>query len=46
MVGTAGDVRMRVLAFEDSYDIEKMLSEAGVDLQDYEFLQYLSLIHI
>ena len=40
MVGTAGDVRMRVLAFEDSYDIEKMLSEAGVDLQDYEFLQY------
>ena len=31
---------MRVLAFEDSYDIEKMLSEAGVDLQDYEFLQY------
>ena len=31
---------MRVLAFEDSYDIEQMLSDAGVDLQDYEFLQY------
>ena len=31
---------MRVLAFEDSYDIEKILVEGGVDLSDWEILQY------
>ena len=31
---------MRVLAFEDSYDIEKILLEGGVDLSDWEILQY------
>jgi len=31
---------MRVLAFEDSYDIEKILIEGGVDLSDWEILQY------
>ena len=31
---------MRVLAFEDSYDIEKILVEGGVDLSDWELLQY------
>ena len=40
MVGTPGDVSMRVLAFEDSYDIEKILVEGGVDLSDWELLQY------
>ena len=40
MVGTPGDVRMRVLVFEDSYDIEKILLEDGVDLSDWEILQY------
>ena len=40
MVGTPGDVSMRVLAFEDSYDIEKILLEGGVDLIDWEILQY------
>jgi response regulator of citrate/malate metabolism len=39
-VGTSGDVNMRVLAFEDSYDIEKILVEGGVDLSDWEILQY------
>ena len=40
MVGSSGDVSMRVLAFEDSYDIEKILLEGGVDLSDWEILQY------
>ena len=40
MVGSSGDVSMRVLAFEDSYDIEKILVEGGVDLSDWELLQY------
>jgi len=40
LVGTSGDVNMRVLAFEDSYDIEKILVEGGVDLSDWEILQY------
>ena len=31
---------MRVLAFEDSYDIEKILAEGGIDLSNCEFLQY------
>jgi len=31
---------MRVLVFEDSYDIEKILVEGGIDLGDWEFLQY------
>ena len=31
---------MRVLAFEDSYDIEKILVKGGVDLSDWELLQY------
>ena len=31
---------MRVLAFEDSCDIEKILVEGGVDLSDWELLQY------
>ena len=31
---------MRVLAFEDSYDIEKILLEGGVDLSNWEILQY------
>ena len=31
---------MRVLVFEDSYDIEKILLEGGVDLIDWEILQY------
>jgi DNA-binding response OmpR family regulator len=39
-VGSSGDVSMRVLVFEDSYDIEKILLEGGVDLSDWEFLQY------
>ena len=39
-MGTSGDVSMRVLAFEDSYDIEKILIEGGVDLSDWELLQY------
>jgi len=39
-VGTSGDVSMRVLVFEDSYDIEKILVEGGIDLGDWEFLQY------
>ena len=40
MVGRSGDVSMRVLAFEDSYNIEKILLEGGVDLIDWEILQY------
>jgi len=40
MVGSSGDVSMRVLAFEDSYEIEKILVEGGVDLSDWEILQY------
>ena len=40
MVGSSGDVSMRVLAFEDSYDIEKILVEGGVDLIDWEIVQY------
>ena len=40
MVGSSGDVSMRVLAFEDSYDIEKILLEGGVDLSNWEILQY------
>ena len=40
LVGTSGDVSMRILAFEDSYDIEKILIEGGVDLSDWELLQY------
>lgn len=40
MVGSSGDVSMRVLAFEDSYDIEKILVEGGVNLSDWEILQY------
>lgn len=40
MVGTSGDVRMRVLAFEDSYDIESLLREAGVNFSDVEFHQH------
>ena len=39
-MGTSGDVSMRILAFEDSYDIEKILIEGGVDLSDWELLQY------
>ena len=39
-MGTSGDVSMRVLVFEDSYDIEKILVEGGIDLDDWEFLQY------
>ncbi len=39
-MGTSGDVSMRVLVFEDSYDIEKILVEGGIDLGDWEFLQY------
>ena len=39
-MGTSGDVSMRVLVFEDSYDIEKILIEGGVDLSDWELLQY------
>ena len=39
-MGTSGDVSMRVLAFEDSYDIEKILVEGGVDLSDWEILQH------
>ena len=31
---------MRVLVIEDSYDIEKILVEGGVDLSDWELLQY------
>ena len=31
---------MRVLAFEDSYDIENILVEGGIDLSNCEFLQY------
>ena len=31
---------MRVLAFEDSYDIEKILLEGGVNLSNWEILQY------
>ncbi len=31
---------MRVLAFEDSYDIEKILAEGGIDLRNCDFLQY------
>ena len=40
MVGSSGDVSMRVLAFEDSYDIEKLLLEGGVDLSNWEIMQY------
>ena len=40
MVGSSGDVSMRVLAFEDSYDVENILVEGGIDLSDCEFLQY------
>ena len=40
MVGSSGDVSMRVLAFEDSYDIEKILLEGGVNLSNWEILQY------
>ena len=40
LVGSSGDVSMRVLAFEDSYDIEKILLEGGVDLSNWEILQY------
>ena len=40
LVGSSGDVSMRVLAFEDSYDIEKILLEDGVDLSNWEILQY------
>ena len=40
MVGSSGDVSMRVLAFEDSYNIEKILAEGGIDLSNCEFLQY------
>ena len=40
LAGTSGDVSMRMLAFEDSYDIEKILIEGGVDLSDWELLQY------
>ena len=36
LVGRSGDVSMRVLVFEDSYDIEKILIESGVDLSDWE----------
>ena len=39
-MGTSGDVSMRILAFEDSYVIEKILIEGGVDLSDWELLQY------
>ena len=39
MVGSSGDVSMRVLAFEDSYNIEKILAEGGIDLSNCEFLQ-------
>ncbi len=31
---------MRVLAFEDSYEIEKILVEGGIDLSNFEFLQF------
>ena len=40
MVGSSGDVSMRVLAFEDSYDIENILVEGGIDLSNWELLQY------
>lgn len=40
MVGSSGDVSMRVLAFEDSYDIENILVEGGIDLRNCDFLQY------
>tara|TARA_B100000941_G_scaffold244085_1_gene188208 strand:+ start:4467 stop:4844 length:378 start_codon:yes stop_codon:yes gene_type:complete len=43
-VGTSGDVSMRILAFEDSYDIEKILIEGGVDLSDWKLLQYWNTI--
>ncbi|HJL64682.1 MAG TPA: hypothetical protein QGF70_03755 [Candidatus Thalassarchaeaceae archaeon] len=39
-MGTSGDVKMRVLAFEDSYDIEMLLREAGVNFSDIEFHQH------
>ncbi len=39
-MGTSGDVIMRVLAFEDSYDIEALLREGNVDFADVEFCQY------
>ena len=38
MVGSSGDVSMRVLAFEDSYDIEKILVEGGVNPVSYTHL--------
>jgi len=44
LVGTSGDVSMRILAFEDSYDIEKILIEGGVDLSDWKLLQYWNTI--
>ena len=31
---------MKVLAFEDSFDIAALLTEAGVDLSDIEFRQH------
>ena len=31
---------MKVLAFEDSVDIEALLVSGGIDLSDYEFKQY------
>lgn len=43
-MGTSGDVSMRILAFEDSYDIEKILIEGGVDLSDWKLLQYWNTI--
>lgn len=43
-MGTSGDVSMRILAFEDSYDIEKILIEGGVDLGDWKLLQYWNTI--
>ena len=39
-MGTSGDVIMRVLAFEDSYDIEALLREGNVDFSNVEFCQY------
>ena len=39
-MGTSGDVSMRVLAFEDSYDIEALLREGNVDFSNVEFCQY------
>ena len=30
---------MKVLAFEDSFDISAMLVSAGIDMSDFEFLQ-------